>query len=289
MGNDVGIVVDRFLRNVYARPIPGSFVLQVEYTSENPKKAALITNNIIDAYIAQRLEGKFRNTKKIEGWLGKRLEDLSIKLRKANADVEKYKAETNLVSGVRSETTTQQLTELNTQLVGAKAQEAEALAKLEQIQDLIKNPQDIESISETVDSRLIQNLKLEETNILRNISEHSSRYGEQHPEMINARSELSDIRTKLRDEMKIIAQSLQSELVLSKARVEALQTSVNEIEKAKQREDQASVRLSELESEAESIQKIFDAFLEKYNKLRKNEINFYFCHTIKRYLKVFPY
>ena len=54
MTGEKGAVIDRFLRNVYARPIPGSFVLQIEFTSEVPKIAALIANTIVETYIDKR-------------------------------------------------------------------------------------------------------------------------------------------------------------------------------------------------------------------------------------------
>lgn len=266
MSGEMGVVIDRFLRNITARPIPGSFVLQIEYTSEDPKKAALIANTIVDTYIDQRLETKFKATQKLTEWLDKRLDGLRTQVRESEAAVERYRSENNLVVGARVEVTAQQLSELNSQLVMAKAQEAEASARLDQIKGWIKNPENIETTSEAINSRIIQNLKLEESSIRRNISELSSVYGEQHPRMINARSELADLRNKMRSEMEIVADTLAAELNVAKARVAALEAGLDEIENLKQKENKASIKLRELARESDSSQMIFDTFLETYKK-----------------------
>ncbi|MAZ76239.1 MAG: hypothetical protein CMH31_02940 [Micavibrio sp.] len=266
MSGEMGVVIDRFLRNITARPIPGSFVLQIEYTSEDPKKAALIANTIVDTYIDQRLETKFKATQKLTEWLDKRLDGLRTQVRESEAAVERYRSENNLVVGARVEVTAQQLSELNSQLVMAKAQEAEASARLDQIKGWIKNPENIETTSEAINSRIIQNLKLEESSIRRNISELSSVYGEQHPRMINARSELADLRNKMRSEMEVVADTLAAELNVAKARVAALEAGLDEIENLKQKENKASIKLRELARESDSSQMIFDTFLETYKK-----------------------
>ncbi len=268
---DMGIVIDKFLRGVYARPIPGSFVLQIEYTSQNASKSALIANAIVDTYIDSRLDKKFQATKKLSSWLDDRLETLREQVRQSEAAVEEYRDLNNLVSGPRTEINAQQLSELNSQLVLAKTKQAEAGARLQQIKNWITNPTSIETTSEALKSAIIQNLKISETTLLRKISDLSARYGEQHPKMINARAELAEIRTKLKTEMRVIAKGLESSKQVSQARVVALQGSINEIEDIRQVENKANIKLRELQREAESNRMIFDTFLETYKKSDNKE------------------
>lgn len=268
---DIGLVIDRFLKNVYARPIPGSFVLQIEYTSEDPNKAALIANTIVDSYIDQRLEQKFKAVQKLSGWLDTRLESLREQVRDSEAAVEDYRIENNLVSGARTEVTAQQLSELNSQLVLAKSKRAEAQAKLRQIKDWINNPEKIETSEAAENSRIIQNLKLKEADMLSAIAEMSSRYGEKHPSMINARAELADLREKLKIEMRIVAGGLEADLRVAQARVQALESSLRDIEKVRQSENQANIRLRELSRESESSQLILDSFLKTYKRADERE------------------
>lgn len=268
---DVGIVVDRFLKNIYARPIPGSFVLQVEFTSEDASKAALIANAIVDTYIEQRLEQKFKASQKLSEWLDERLESLRKQVRDSENAVEQFRTDNNLVSGARAEVTAQQLSELNSQLVLAKAKRAEAQARLNQIHNWIKNPEKIETTDEAKDSRIVQSLKSKESDILNQISEMSSRYGEKHPNMINARKELLDLREQLRAEMRVVAKGLEADLSVAQSRVEALESSLDDVEDVRLTENQANIRLRELTRESDSSQIIFDTFLKTYKRADERE------------------
>lgn len=267
----VGIVVDRFLKNIYARPIPGSFVLQVEFTSESATKSALIANTIVDTYIDQRLEQKFKASKKLSGWLDDRLESLRKQVRDSENAVEQFRTVNNLVSGARTEVTAQQLSELNSQLVLAKSKRAEAQARIKQIKNWINYPEKIETTDKAANSRIVQNLKIKESDILNRISEMSLRYGERHPSMINVRKELEDLRTQMKQEMRIVAKGLEADLNVAQARVEALETSLDDVEDVRLTENQANIRLRELSRESESSQVIFDTFLTTYKRADERE------------------
>ena len=269
--NDKGLVIDRFLKHLIARPIPGSFVLQIEFTSQYATKSAFIANTIADMYIEQRLEKKFQATQKLSRWLDSRLDGLRTQLRNSEAAIEDFRNENNLVSGARTEVTAQQLSELNSQLVIAKSKQAEAQARLNQIKGWIDNPAAIESTSEASNSRIIQNLKIKEAQALGNIAEMSMRYGDKHPAMINARSELADLRREMAEELKKVAQNLQAELEVAKARVNEIEKSLNNVEVTRLAENQANIELRELRREAESNQIIFDTFLKTYKKADERE------------------
>lgn len=267
-----GLVIDRFLRNIQARPIPGSFVMQIEYTSESAAKSALITNTIIDSYIEQRLEKKFEATQKLSEWLDQRLQGLRDQLRESETEIENFRVDNNIVSGVRTEVTVQQLSELNSQLVLAKSKKAEAQARLKQISGWVKNPKNIEVTDEAQTSRILQNHKIKETDILKKISEMSSRYGEKHPNMIHARTELEEVRRQIDEELKSIVKSLEGNLKVAQARIDALEGSLDDVTKIQQTEGQAGIRLRELQRESESNQIIFDTFLKTYKKADDREM-----------------
>lgn len=268
---DVGVVVDRFLKHIYARPIPGSFVLQVEFTSDNPQKAALIANAIVDTYIDQRLEQKFQAAQKLSQWLDNRLESLRTQVRDSEGAVEQFRTDNNLVSGARTEVTAQQLSELNSQLVLAKTKRAEAQARLRQIKDWIKNPDAIEITEEAQNSRIVQNLKIKEADAQNNISELSARYGEKHPSMIDARQELVDIHSQMKQEMTVVARGLEADLSVAQARVQALESSLDDVEGVRLTENQANIKLRELSRESESNQIIYDTFLKTYKRADQRE------------------
>jgi len=268
---EIADVVSRFLEKLSVRSIPGSYAIQVEFTSEKPAKAAKIANAVVDLYVEQRLEQKFQATKKVTDWLDRRLTELRKQVRASEAAVEAYKRKHNLVTGARTVVSAEQLSQLNSQLVQAKAKKAEAEARLTEVKELMRNPDDIETSYEILNSNLIQNLRIQEVNLESRLSELSTRYGPKHPEILKTLSELKQLQKSLNNEMFKIANSVQNEVRLADARVNALEKGLAEIEGKRQEDNEAMIRLREIEREAESSRLILDTFLQTYKRSNEQE------------------
>ncbi len=264
-------VVTSFLTKLNVRSIPGSFVIRVEYTSVNPVQAARIANTIADLYIEARLEGKFKATQKVTDWLDKRLTSLREQVRSSELAVENYRAENNLARGTRTVMSAEQLSAMNAELANAKAQHAEAAARLQQITEMAQNPKKIESASEIVNSSLIQSLKRDEAALQRHLAELATRYGHKHPSIIVAKSQLIKMHSGIRTEMQKIAKSVENELHIAEARVASLEDSLDQVQGKRNEDNEAMIRLRELERDADSNKLIFDTFLETYKKSDKQE------------------
>ncbi|MBL4588498.1 MAG: hypothetical protein JKY11_00265 [Alphaproteobacteria bacterium] len=271
LDQDTARVVTAFLQRLHVKPVPGSFVIQVSYTAEDPEKAALIANTVVDTYLEERLNAKFRATQKVTSWLDSRLNVLRGQLRDAENAVETYKAQNGLITGARYEITAQQMSELNSQLVLAKSEKAAAQAKLKDVEKWANNPSGFETDKAVANSRNVQELKKTETDILRRKADLSSRYGPKHPSIININAELIDLRKKMRSEISNVAGNLESDLSIAERKVEALQMSLNEVSGLKKGENHSMIRLRELEREAESNRMIFDTFLESYKRSDSQE------------------
>lgn len=259
----MGVIVNNFLDNVKVYPISGSYVIQVEYTSEDPVKAAKITNAIIDTYLDRRLQLKANASQKITDWLDERLATLRDQIRISEAAVEAYRKEKNLVVGSRAEITAQSLSELNTQLVVAKAKLAEAMARLSQIEEARGQPSRLQTASEVLDSNLVSQLKIRESDLQRTLSELSERYGPKHPSIINAKKELRELRSDIDNEIDNVLRGIENEVEVAEARVAALEADLTEMEGKRTQENQDMIRLRELMREAESNRLIYEKFLEQ--------------------------
>ena len=264
---DVEVVVTNFLENLHVKSIAGSYALQIEYGTSDKNKAAFIANGVAETYIEQRLEDKFESTKKLTQWLDSRLKDLREQVRQAEAELEDYKVRYNLTEGSRSAVSAEQMSQLNSQLVLAKARYAEAIARLEQVDmmadDLGSN---IEATSEVVNSEMIHRLKIQKTTLEGEISELSKRYGVKHPEMIKRRAELKGLRKTLKRELENIRGTIESDVRFAEARVRALEDGLQTVTGQRHQDNAAMIRLRELEREAISGQLILDTFLQTYKR-----------------------
>lgn len=269
---EIGDVVTNFLARLNVRSIPGSMAIQIEYTSTDASKAALIANTIADVYIEQRLEDKFQAAKKVTDWLDQRLQNLRSQVQESEAAVARYKEKHNITEGVRNvAVSAEQVSALTRELVQAKAKQAEAEARLKEIQDMAENTSLIETTVEIVNSPLIQNLKGKQAQAEATLSELSSRYGPKHPKILKINSELSELKSQIRTEILKTAKSLENEVIFAKARVKALEESLNEYAGQQYENNEAMIELRELTRQAESTRLIYDTFLQSYKKSDEQE------------------
>ena len=264
-------VIDKVINGFSVTPIRRSYVINISFTSESARKAAIISNSLADHYIVDQLEAKFEATRRATAWLNERLADLRKKVRNSEKAVELFRSKKGLVRGKDSSITTQQLSELNTQLILAKSDRAEAEARLRQAKELLNSKDGVQSASEVLSSQLIQRLKEEEAKVLRKTSELMTRYGERHPKIINIRAELRDLRQKLRLEVSRIAKSLENEVAVVRARERSLQKNLKKLETKTTGQGRSEIQLRALEREAAANRLLFESFLNRFKETSQQD------------------
>lgn len=261
-------VVRKFLSRLDARMQRRSLIVTVSFTSEDPKKAALIANTVVELYMLDRLEASFEDARRLTNWLGERLESLRRDVNSTESAVEEFRAANNLRrKGERQTTgTDQQLSELNTRIVIARTELAQKQARLDQVRSLLRSRGSLETSSEVLQSALIQRLREQETALLREMSEAIKVYGERHPRMVAFRADLTELRSKIGAEIEKIAASIANDVEVTSA---GLRTLERELDDARQRANiagGAEIRLRELERQAEATRELYEAFLARFKR-----------------------
>ena len=264
-------VVEAFIGKLSVSPIRRSLVISISFTSESPRKAALITNTLIDNYIVDQLEAKYDATKRATSWLNDRIGTLRDKVKKTEGAVQSYRSRMAGSIGRSSELTTKQIAELSTQLILARSARAEANARLDQVKRLLESEGNLSSAAEVLSSPLIQSLRTQEAEVLRKVSELDSRYGGRHPKMIKARAELQDLRRSIEREVKKIAQNLKNEVQVARVRENTLAKNLSQLEAQGGRHQKARIRLRELEREAQANRALFESFLSRFKETSEQE------------------
>jgi len=239
-----------------------SRVIEVNFESTDPGKAVLLTNTLADLYIVDQLDAKYEATRRATEWLNERLEQLRAQVVASEAAVEDLRLKERLLEGRGVDFATQQLTELNSQLIKASADRAEAEARHSQVQEQLKTG-GVDTVAEVLSSNLIQRLQVEESELNREIAELSQEYGERHPRMINARAEAADLRTKIKLEVRKIVDQLAGEVRVARAREDTLRGNLEVLKEEVNRVNAAEVQLRALEREAEANRLLLENFLKR--------------------------
>ncbi len=244
-----------------------SYAITLSFTSENPVKAARIANEWANQYLTDQLEVKFEATERANVWLSKRLEELKEKIVIADNAVAEAREKGNIIEDNDGETlTSKQLTDLNTQLVLAQTERAQAEARLRQARQLVSKKGGYESVAQVVESQLIQKLREQEADLVRQEADLTSRYGERHPDLINIRNQIRDLRGKITEEVGRIISSLANEVEVARARESTIQQNVSRIEGKVTTNNRAQIQISQLVRDAEANHLLYKSFLERFKQ-----------------------
>jgi polysaccharide biosynthesis transport protein len=239
-----------------------SYTIRVSFTSHDPVKAAAIANAFVEASFNAQLDSKFEATRRATSWLTQRLSALRENVRQSEADLENYKNQINVSELGGQSVTEQQIAQVNTQLITARADRVGAEARLKQTQRL-RAAGDVDQSPEIMASPSIQRLRDEETTLVRKAGELSQQYGEVHPKMIALRADLRDLRTKIDSEIAKVVASLQSDVDIARARESALEEQLTLLQRHYSSSSQAEVKLDELRREADTDRDVLNTYLQR--------------------------
>jgi polysaccharide biosynthesis transport protein len=243
-----------------------SYVISVGVLSEDPAKAAQIANTMAEDYLVSQLEAKYAAADRATQWLSERISELRGKVLEAEAKIVEYRTKNELVNSQSENPLTLQFLQLNTQLALAQAERAEADARLSRARGVL-NSGGTQAAAAVLTSPLMDSLRAQETELIRKLADMSSVYGQNHPQMVNARSEIQSVRDKMLDEVNRIVEELKNQVAVATAREQELQNSMNRLQGESARVDLAGVELSSLQGEVDTNRQLFQTFLSRYQEI----------------------
>ncbi len=260
------IVVNNLLLGLDVVNDGRSYSINIDYRDVNPEKAARIANAFAEAYLENQIEVKYDTSEKATIWFNKRLEALQEEVRKAEKAVETFKEDNNLVGKGGDETLTQQqLGAINTQLLDARGELAQAEARYNSVKGRSLRQQESSSIA--ISSELIRGLKQQEAEVLRQEADMSKRYGRLHPTIVNIRNQLDSIRGKISDEVQKITASIENDYNVAKNKVTMLEKQLADVEGVTVSGNQSMVTLRQLQRQAAVTRTLYESFLSRSKQI----------------------
>jgi succinoglycan biosynthesis transport protein ExoP len=125
------------LGNMKVSRVGRSYVLEISFTAPSPRLAAAVAGAIADAYLTDKLDAKYDATRRAGTWLQERIEELRQRSLESDLAVQRFRAANGLVTANDRLVSDQQLTELNSALIVARADTAGARARSDRIEAII--------------------------------------------------------------------------------------------------------------------------------------------------------
>ena len=264
-------IIDRFLDRLSLQRAGRSRVIEIGFSASSAEVAAQVANKMADLYIVDQLEAKFEATKRATEWLSERVTALRQAVSSSESAVEAFRKNSGLIQGKGVTLASQQMSELNTQLILARTKRAEAEARLKQVESMLASQRGVDSVAEVLASPLIQRLREEESQIIRKAAEMSQDFGDKHPKMINIRAELADQRHKIEIEVNKIVQNLRNEVQVARVRETELANSLSRLQGDIAQQNTSEVQLRALEREANANRELYETFLSRFKETNQQQ------------------
>lgn len=261
-------VVARVEGRLHVRRVGLTFVMEVQFASSDPVKAARIANAFVEHYLASQRSDRTAATRKAEDWLATQHANLTAEVMHTEAAVEQYRADNNLLSASGATLTEQEISSLNQQLATARGQQAEEEARLRTARGQRTGGASGEDVGEALGSPVVQALRTRRAEISSRVAELSSRYGPLHPEMIRAQKSLTDVDGEIQAEINRITANLEARVQVARERTASTVASLDRARATLSDNNAAAVRLRELQTEAEGARGQQQAVLDRLRQVR---------------------
>jgi capsular exopolysaccharide synthesis family protein len=253
--------IDALISKVDVTVMGRSDVLSIDVRSRDAEKAARIANAVADVYLEQQRDQKVHVTSELENYMASRIADLRRQVEASEAAVEDYRRQYGLYVGETAGVASQQLTEMNSQLTAAQTAKAEADARLQEAIAVQRQGLEGDSVPAVIASPLIQALKQQQAEAERHLAELSATYGNKHPEVLNARAQILDIRRKIRTEIAGIIAGLRNEAKTADAHFAALTRDFGQTQHRMGNVNEKAIHLESLERDATVYRNLLEAML----------------------------
>jgi succinoglycan biosynthesis transport protein ExoP len=248
-----------------------TFLVDINVSSESPRKAAVIANALAESYFEEQVRAKNESTRIASSWLNGQIDALKSRVVAAERAVEDFRSANNLTVSQGVTVNDQQITDLNNQLIAARVQTAETRAKFDQAQQLNKSGGDAGGFNAAISSDIVSKLRAQYADIAKNEADLSSKYGPRHPQVANVHAQLRDTQRLINEEIQRILQSTRHDYEVARSREASLQQSFNQLQGVSTSSGQAQVRLRELQREAEANRTLYESYLARYKETTAQE------------------
>ena len=225
--------------------------------------AAQATNQLAQSYIEAQLEAKVDMSMTAASWMNERLVSLRQDLQDSEDRLQAYLDAEGLVDmdGVGT-ISANELSLTGDRMIDARRQRAEAESQYRQVESMRSQGWErLASVPAVLGHPLIQQFKANQVQARSRVEDLSRRYGDRHPAMVSARSDLNAATASLRQQVEQVVASIERNYQLAVANENSLRASFDENKDRIQDISRKEFKVRDLQREVESDRALYDTFM----------------------------
>jgi polysaccharide biosynthesis transport protein len=252
--------IDEVVGNLQATPAKNTRVVEISYSSPNPKAAAKIANAITREYIEYNFLAKYDATVRATDFLQKQMMDLKAKVAQSESDLTDYARRHDILNTTdKQNVVLQTLGEINSKLTEARA----ARMDKESVYRTLTKSTTTENFPQGLRTPLIETLEKGLMNDEQDLAKLTIQLGPSMPQVKQLESRVREARKQLQHERQLAIENASKEYETAMAR-EKLLAAAFETQKTQANQlNEASIQYNIIKREAETNKQLYDGLLQR--------------------------
>ncbi|MCJ7583082.1 MAG: aldo/keto reductase, partial [Candidatus Aminicenantes bacterium] len=214
------------------------------------------------------IDNQMKSSRNTLTWLTNHLYEVTKKLEDSEAEFLAYKQQSELISMEDSQNTTaQKITDFNDAYLEARNKRLELDTKLEQLEEISKSGKGIPNLSSLIQNELINDLHSQLVNGEVELSKLIKIYKPKHPKVVQASTNVSNIRYRLQMELKKEVENLKAERSILLGREDVLQKTITDFKDEAMETGKKELKYTILKRNVDINQNLYNALLTRLKEV----------------------
>jgi polysaccharide biosynthesis transport protein len=263
---------------ITVKPIKDSRIVMVSAQDFDPERAALLANEVAEAYINESLAVKMALTDKATSWLEQQRGELGARSRDTELGLYEFRRSADMLSNSLEDRTNivgQELTKVSAELTETKLRIASLRARVDAIKALQKSAAQgdelwADALPEVAESTIIATLKVRYAAVRTDCADLRERYLDKHPSRIACEEKMASAHQDLVRELQTVVRGAETELLQAVRKQQNLQALQDASKQVAQNVERRRVDHDRLKREVDDDQRRYQLVL---TRLRDIELS----------------
>ncbi|MBI5848196.1 MAG: polysaccharide biosynthesis tyrosine autokinase [Nitrospirae bacterium] len=245
-------------------PVKNSKIVNISFASPDPKMASLIVNTVAKAYTDEVLDIKMGSSQYALKWLTEKADEERARLNKTEKELQEYMRDKDIATLENKVTMVpERMSEIAVKLAQSETKRKELETLYNAVKVYAVNPEGADEIPAISADPVMQSLRSQIQKAEQTVAELSQKYGQRHPAMVSAASELSGLRDKKREQVKRVVATIRNEYEIARSGEENLRRLAGQAKSETLSLGEKFVQYGVLKREAETSRELFGAIVKR--------------------------
>jgi polysaccharide biosynthesis transport protein len=261
-----GAAIEKLKSKLQVARRGATYVIDVTAKTKDPQKSARLANAAAKMIVDNQAQLRIGSNQRAIDFIAGKLADLRSKVNNEEAAAAALKAELKITDAGPGELLQdRRVTELNQQLVLAKAHTEEMRARIDQLRKVSAN--DANDLPTAPEMTVLSALRQDYARLTRQAAEKETVLGVRHPDVAVVQAQIPDMKKQIAAEQARLIAAAKNDFIEARQREAALGEDLRKAQAESGAGDQNLVKLQQAERDAKADRDVYDQMLTRQKEL----------------------